>query len=296
MLQYDCIVIGGSYAGLSAALSLGRASCRTLVIDDGKPINSSAEKLHNLLGWDGMDPRRLQESGTRELSKYDTVNIQKGLVTSIEKADNHFVVEVSGTEKISAAYILLATGLQPVFPEISDFDKCWGKSIFHCPYCHGYEFRNESTAVLGDGDAAFDMTRLLLMWTKNIVVFTNGGKLSKSQINKLNESGIKIEDEKINSLVHKDGVLQAIVLDDNRSFIVKALYHQPTLMQTNELAKNIGCRITREGLIETDVFQSTSIKGIYAAGDNSSNGHSVASAIANGSVAGIFISKALAGL
>lgn len=296
MFQYDCIIVGGSYAGLSAALSLGRASCNTLVIDDGNPVNSPADKLHNLLGWDGMDPRRLQELGTRELSNYETVKFQKGFVISIEKSDNGFIAEISGEGKASANFILLANGVKPVFPEIDDFDKCWGKTILHCPYCHGYEFKNESTAVLGDGDAAFDMARLLLMWTKSIVVFTNGGKLSKSQISKLNEAGIKTEDEPVQSLVHKEGILQTVVLKDNRSFIVKALYHQPTMIQSNELAKNLGCKISKDGLIETDVLQSTSVKGVYAAGDNSSGGRSVASAIASGSVAGIFISKAVAGI
>ena len=156
MVYYDCIIIGGSYAGLSAALSLGRAQCNVLIVDEGKPANQHADGIHNFLGWEGLSPQRLQDTGMKELQAYPTIKYINGSVIDAEKLKSGFSVTLQNGELFQSKYLLFATGVKDKLPDIPGFAECWGRTLLHCPYCHGYEVKNELTGLIESGDAAMD--------------------------------------------------------------------------------------------------------------------------------------------
>lgn len=294
MLTYDCIIIGGSYAGLSAALSLGRALRSVLVIDAGNPCNKFAEAAHNIAGAEGKSPRRILEDIREELKRYATVKLLEGVVHAVKSEKHSYHVQTISGENFDGRKVLFATGVSDLLPDIPGFADCWGKSIVHCPFCHGYELRDLPTAILANGEEAMNYVRLLRAWTNTLYLFTQGKKkLKKADSKWLEEAGISVEETEIRELIHTEGRLQAVLLKDDRSFLARALYHTPEFRQANHLAISLGCKTDKSGLLETDTFHATHVKGVYAAGDCASSGRSIAQAVAAGSVAGIFITKAL---
>src|SRR6187402_1254032 len=167
MNHYDCIIAGGSFAGLSAALSLGRAVRKVLIIDNDTPCNKEVQASYNFLGQDGKSPRRLRDDAREELSRYNTVqSMMQTVVTNITRNKNGFSVHVNTGEQFTCSKVLLATGVQDVLPEIPGFAECWGNTIIHCPFCHGYEMRDQLTAIMANGTEAFEFSELLRFWTK----------------------------------------------------------------------------------------------------------------------------------
>lgn len=170
--QFDVIIVGGSFAGLSAAMSLARAMKTVMIIDRGTPCNRYTPETHNFITHDGKKPGKIAEKARKDVLKYPTVYLRKGEVTSVGERDSGFSVEVAG-EEFNAKKILFATGLEDILPDIEGFTECWGKTVLHCPYCHGYEFKNYSTAIWGNGKQAFEQTKLITNWAKQPLIFTN---------------------------------------------------------------------------------------------------------------------------
>ncbi|MFT3793315.1 NAD(P)/FAD-dependent oxidoreductase [Flavobacterium sp.] len=292
MKTYDVIIVGGSHAGLSAALCLGRSLRQTLVIDSGNPCNQSSPQVHNLLIQDGEIPHSILEKSKRQVLGYPTVAFWEDVVISAEKGDGFFAVGTQTGKTFRSQKLLFATGLTDIMPDIPGFSECWGQSVLHCPYCHGYEAKGTKTGILGNGGLAYEMAKSVRQWTNDLVIFTNGRPVfSESEIEKFKLKNIAIIDSEIKSIEQTDGWVENLVFKDGKRHEIHTLYAHPHTKQQCNLMAFFGCKTNSHGCVETDVFQRTNIPGIYAAGDCSSVGRAVSVAIAAGTVAGMFINK-----
>ncbi|MBL7735785.1 MAG: NAD(P)/FAD-dependent oxidoreductase [Chitinophagaceae bacterium] len=285
--DFDVIIIGGSYAGLSAALALGRALRKTLVIDSGLPCNRQTPHSHNFITQDGEQPAIIAEKAKMQLLKYDTIKFVTGLAVNGMKTEKGFSIAAQAGETYEAKKLILATGIKDIMPEIKGFSECWGISVIHCPYCHGYEVKHERTGILANGDFAFHYARLILNWTKDLTVFTNGtSTLTQEQTDKIAQHNIPIIETEIAFLEHERGRVQQIVFKDNSIFSIQAIYSRPGFEQHCPIPEMLGCELTEQGLVKTDMFQKTTVAGVFACGDNASPMRSVANAVATGNMAG----------
>ena len=292
MKSLDVIIIGGSYAGLAAGMALGRALKNVLIIDDGKPCNRQTPYSHNFLTNDGKTPTEIAAIANDQVKRYSTIQFFSGLAISGTKTKNGFEIGVSTGEIFKAKKLIFATGIRDKLPEIEGLAACWGISVIHCPYCHGYEVRNEKTAILSNGDLGFDVARLISNWTKDLTLLTNGSSgLTPEQTKKLESHQINIIEKEIGRLEHADGNLQNIIFRDGTKFSVKALYAPSPFEQQCKIPEMLGAAITEDGYIQADAFQETTVPGVYACGDNANRMRTVANAVATGTTAGMVLSK-----
>ena len=292
--KLDVIIIGGSYAGLSAAMSLGRAIRNVLIIDNGKPCNQQTPHSHNFITQDGSPPGEIYELAKTQVSYYPTIKFYKGLATKASIVENGFTVETESGDTFKSRKLLFATGLRDLLPEIDGFKECWGISILHCPYCHGYEIKNEDTGILGNGEMAFELARLISNWTKTLSIFTNGKQeFTEIQLEKLKKNGIRVVETEIKNLQQNGGKIQNIVFKDGSETNVKAIYSRPKFLQHCSIPADLGCELTESGLLKVDGFQRTNVSGVYACGDNSNLVRAVALAVSSGSFAGASLNKDL---
>jgi thioredoxin reductase len=290
--NFDVIIIGGSYSGLAAGMALGRALRKVLIIDNGKPCNRQTPHSHNFLTNDGRTPSEIAALANLQVKRYDTVKFFTGTAIQGKKTETGFEIQVASGEIFDAKKLVFATGIKDLLPAIDGLPECWGISVIHCPYCHGYEVRNEKTGILGNGDIAFDFTRLISNWTKDLTLFTNGDSaLTNVQIEQLQQHQIKIVEKEIIRLEHDNGHLRNIIFKDGTSSSLKAIYAPSPFEQHCKIPQALGCELTEDGYIKIDSFQETSIKGIFAIGDNAARMRTVANAVAMGTTAGITISK-----
>jgi thioredoxin reductase len=293
MLVNDVLIIGGSYAGLSAALALGRSMRSVCIIDAGNPCNKPAPRSYNLLGQDGRSPSVISSVARQEVLKYQTVYFLKDIVESARARNGYFELTTGLDQALMAKKILLATGIKDEIPDISGFAACWGISILHCPYCHGYEFRGINTVIIASGTTAFELAELISHWTDKLSLVTNGeAELEPDQYQLLTEKNIKIVEKKINRLEHSNGYIECIYFEDGTSLDADVAYARPFMRQHSSIPEKLGCEF--HGIhIKVDQYQQTSVPGVFAAGDNCSPLRSLANAVASGGVAGAFINKEL---
>jgi thioredoxin reductase len=292
--DFDVIITGGSYSGLAAGMALGRALRKVLIIDDGKPCNRQTPHSHNFLTQDGKTPREISLLAKEQVERYSTVEFFEGLATTAAKTERGFELRVSSGRLFTAGKLIFATGIRDIMPGISGYAECWGISVLHCPYCHGYEVSNERTGILGNGEYGFDFARLISNWTSELTLFTNGvSELTPAQTALLEKHHIKTVEKEIERLEHSNGHLQQIVFTDGSADGVKAIYTRPPFEQHCVIPENLGCELTEEKYIKTDAFQKTTVKGVFACGDNTTRIRTVANAVAMGTTAGMMVNKEL---
>lgn len=291
--SYDVIIIGGSYAGLSAALALGRSLRRVLVVDGGAPCNRTAPRSHNFLTHDGDPPAEIARSGREQLRAYSNVRLVSGLVVALEGTDGRFFVTLDNGARHSARKVLLATGVRDKLPGLPGLAACWGRSVLHCPYCHGYEVHGRPLGVLGNSDTGFEFARLILSWSPTLTLFTDGpSALSREQRTALEQRGVRIEETPLVHIQHTDGALEAIGLADGRSIPLTALFMRVPFT-VDPLVEALGCALSTTGHVVVDEMARTNVPGVHAAGDLTTPLRSVANAVATGNRAGAFINHAL---
>ncbi|UOE94788.1 NAD(P)/FAD-dependent oxidoreductase [Alkalihalobacillus sp. LMS39] len=263
----DCAVIGGGPAGLNAALVLGRSRRQTILFDDNKPRNAVTSESHGFITRDGIHPQEFKRIAQAELSKYPDVTIEKQRVYRINKENEFFQVETEKGEVFTAKKVILATGFKEVLPEIPRVKEFYGKSLFSCPFCDGWELRDRPLAVIADDKKAFHMAKVVSNWTDDVIIFTNGSNvLSQEEQELLKSKGIRINDKKIVTLIGEEGMLEKIMLEDETEvpreggFII-AEWIQAASFDSLEYTLN------EQGGIETDNWQRTNIEGVYACGD-----------------------------
>ncbi len=290
--NFDVIIVGGSYSGLAAGMALGRALRNVLIIDNGKPCNKQTPQSHNFLTNDGRPPGEIASLAKRQVKQYDSVTFFKGTAIKGTKTVNGFEIQVSAGETFAAKKLIFATGIKDLLPPIDGLAECWGISVIHCPYCHGYEVRYEKTGVLGNGEMAFDFTSLIFNWTKELTLFTNGiAMFTALQRKKLQQHQINIVEKEIERLEHNNGYIRNIVFKDGSKAFVKAIYAPVPFEQHCKIPESLGCELIEEGYIKINAFQETSVKGVYAIGDNAARMRTVANAVAMGTTAGMTLSK-----
>ena len=290
--HFDVIIVGGSYSGLAAGMALGRALKKVLIIDSGKPCNRQTPHSHNFITQDGKTPTEIATLAKQQVEKYDTVTFFNGLATMGTKTEKGFEIQTALGETFAAKKLIFATGISDIMPDIPGYAECWGISVLHCPYCHGYEIRNERTGILGNGEYGFEFSTLISNWTKDLTLFTNGpSTLTTEQSAKVKGHNIKIVESEIEKLEHAQGHLQKIIFKDGTVTNMKALYARPAFKQHCTIPEMLGCELTEEGYVKIDAFQKTTIPGVFACGDSTTRMRAVANAVAMGTAAGAIVNK-----
>ncbi len=291
---FDAIIVGGSYAGLSAAMALGRSLRNVLIIDSGQPCNWQTPHSHNFLTQDGVPPKEIAEQGKKEVLRYDTVKIINGTAIKGQKKETLFSIGLQTGEVYTAKKVLFATGVRDILPDIKGLSDCWGISVLHCPYCHGYEVKNKKIGLLANGDLGFEFSRLINNWTRDLTLFTNGkSNLTSEQTTRITEHKIRLIEKEIRCFDHIEGYIKKIVFKDDTTETVEAVFTKGSFKQHCEIPMDFGCELTEQGYIKIDDFQRTNIAGIFAAGDNTTMFRAVSVAVAAGNKAGALLNKEL---
>lgn len=292
--EYDVIIIGGSYAGLSAAMALGRALRKVLVIDGGNPCNKQTPHSHNFLTQDGKTPKEISDLAKSQVANYDTISFLDDIAIKGEKTENGFVITTQSGIILQARKLVFGTGVKDLMPNIEGFAECWGISVIHCPYCHGYEVRNQKTGLFANGDMAYEFGKLLWNWTKDLTIYTNGkSALSVEQTSTLASRNIKLIEKEITKITHKSGQIQGLIFSDGSTQVLDALYAKIPFTQHSDIPQSLGCEINEMGMLKVDMMQKTSVDGVFAAGDSTNMMRSVANAVYGGNMAGAAASKEL---
>lgn len=284
---FDVIIIGGSYAGLSAAMALGRSLRTTLVVDAGEPCNRQTPHSHNFLTQDGQPPAQIASISRAQVRAYDQVTLMEGKVVEAMRTALGFQVSLATGERFSSKKLILAMGIKDLLPQIPGFASCWGISAIHCPYCHGYEFRGKRTGIMASAEKALHLAPLVRNLTAHLSLFLDPHEpLTQDQQEALQRNGVETVLQPITSIIHEEGQLSQVVLQDGANIALDALYAQVPFEQASTIPQALGCTLTEQGYIQTDFAQRTNIPGVYACGDNSVPMRSVAQAVATGNMAG----------
>jgi len=292
--NFDVIIIGGSYSGLSAAMALGRSRRSVLIIDSGKPCNRFTPHSQNFITHDGDKPAEIAAKAREQVLAYPTVTLIEALAVNALKDSSIFAITTQKGQTYTALKLLFATGVKDDLPDIKGLTDCWGVSAIHCPYCHGYEYRDKATGILGNGDAAYHYALLVSNLTNTLSIYTNGPKnFTPEQLEKLNVNNIIIYESPVQLVNHDNGYIDSVVLEDNTIPVLSALYVRPQSTQHCTIPQDLGCSLNEQGYITTDMMQKTTIPGIFASGDCCTPMRSVSNAVAQGGMAGAAINAEL---
>jgi thioredoxin reductase len=292
--NFEVIIIGGSYAGLSAAMALGRSLRDVLIIDSGLRCNRQTPHAHNFITQDGAEPSVIAEKAKEEILKYDTIKIINDLAVSSRKHEKGFVVTTETGEEFLAKKLLFASGLKDMMPDIKGFAECWGITVVHCPYCHGYEIRGEKTAIMANGAGANHLASLVNNLTDDITILTMGkADFSLEEISRLNRHEIEIIETEVDEIEHENGRMNKVIFKDGSQRNFSAMYAAVKFTQHSSIPASLGCELTEQGHLKVTEFQATTIKGVFACGDSATMMRSIASSVYSGNLAGAMLNKEL---
>jgi thioredoxin reductase len=281
MTDYDAVIVGGGPAGLSAALVLGRARRAVIVIDDGRPANAVSQGVGGLLGQARVDPAQLRAAGRDQLARHPSVEVREDVVAAIRRDGDGFAVSLSAGD-VRAGAIVLAHGLRYDPPPLPGIEDLWGRSVFHCAFCDGWEVRDLSLALHGCGPAAALSAIVLAGWSDDVVLCSDGP--FEGDRAALADAGVRLREEPVLRLVGSAGHLDRIEFASGPAEERDALFVSTRRGQPNDLAAALGCELTDAGTILADADGRTAVDGVYAIGDAATeHSRSVANAIGTGS-------------
>ena len=268
---FDCAIIGGGPAGLNAALILGRARRNVMLFDNDNARNAITQESHGFITRDGIKPKKFREIAHKEITRYPSVISANREVTSVSKKKSKIELVTSKKERYESKTIIISTGLKDVLPSIDNIHDYYGKSLFHCPYCDGWELRNKPLVIIiGEQAQGFHFIQTIYNWSKDLIVCTNGDLFENSgQKRFLNNKGIRIIEYKIKKFVGKNGQMEKVVFENGESASRRGGFVMPQMIQASDFGKQLGCKYNSLGGIAVDSFGRTNIQGIYAAGDAS---------------------------
>jgi thioredoxin reductase len=268
---FDCAIIGGGPAGLNAALVLGRARRNTILFDNDSPRNAVTQESHGFITRDGIKPKEFREIAHRDIAKYPSVVYEKTEIFSITKKEQLFELVASNKEFYQSKTIIISTGLKDVLPDIENISDYYGKSLFNCPYCDGWELRDKPLVVIIEEQIqGFHFIQAVYNWSKDLVVCTNGKSiLNSEQKGLIQNKGIRIIEDKIKKFEGKNGQMEKIHFENGDTVIRKGGFVLPQPIQASDFAKKLGCEYNSLGGISVDSYGRTTIHGVYAAGDAS---------------------------
>ena len=294
--QSDCVIVGGSFAGLAAAMQLARARRRVLVIDAGRPRNRFTDASHGFLGQDGRPPAAIIDDARAQVLAYPTVTVLRDTVEQVAAEDGRFRLMLASGAVRRGSRLILATGIVDELPDIPGLSERWGKTVLHCPYCHGYEVADGKLGVLAVTPMNLAKTSLIAEWGK-VTLFTNGKMtLSAKRQATLRARGVAIESERVEAIVGDAPKVEGIRLRGGRLVPLDAVFISPRTGMASPLAEQLGCRVDKAPygpMVRTNEWKETSVAGVYAAGDVARAAHTASWAAADGVSAGIGVHQSL---
>jgi thioredoxin reductase len=299
---YDVVVVGGSFAGLSAAMQLARARRRVVVIDAGRPRNRFAPASHGFLGQDGRTPAEILDAARSQVLAYPTVEFRAGEATAATACDGGFEIVLASGDSLRARRLVLATGVADELPDVPGLRERWGRSVLHCPYCHGYETADRRLGVLAAGEANMHQALLLPDWSNDVTLFTNGTfDPDEEQRARLASRGVRVETRPVVELLGDASSLAGVRVssprDGDEVVPLDALFTATRVRMASPLAEQLGCELDEAPLgpmIRTDDRRQTTVAGVYAAGDAARAWHNATMASADGVTAGVGAHQSLA--
>ncbi|MBW4850629.1 NAD(P)/FAD-dependent oxidoreductase [Bacillus safensis] len=283
----DCAIIGGGPAGLNAALVVGRGRKQVIVFDDELPRNRVTQESHGFITNDGMTPFEIRQAGEADLQKYPNIQIKRSRINDIQKREEFFTLLTHEGDIFEAKKIILATGLQDILPEIEGIHDVYGKTLFSCPFCDGWELKDKALALIAENQRALHMAKLISNWTKDLIVFTNGHGLAEEDKSLLTEHSIQVIDVPIVSIDHDNGELRSLQLANGETVKREGGFVASEFKQSAPFAEKLGCQMTKNAGIETDILGRTTVSGVFACGDNLGGPAQLVLAAAAGSQAGM---------
>ncbi|KAB7708214.1 FAD-dependent oxidoreductase [Bacillus aerolatus] len=289
----DVVIIGGGPGGLSAALVLGRSLRKVMVIDEGKPRNRVTAKAHGFLTRDGMKPSEIREIAHEQMKHYRNVQISKDVVEIVEKRDGLFVIKTRNEKTILSKKMIVATGMKDHLPGIPGMKEVYGKTLFHCPYCDGWERKNETLAVFGNGKALMPFIKTIYNWSKDLIVFTNGkADISEEEKQQLMQRNIGLIESPVTAIESTNGKLEKVVLQSGDVVSRKGGFMVTTgERQASAIPALLGVSLNEKGEYETDEHGQTNIEGLFVIGDAKNTFTSLVGAASQGYEAGVKINN-----
>ena len=294
MNRFDVVIIGGGAAGLSAALVLGRARRTVLVVDVGAPRNGSAARMQGFLSRDGLRPADLLAAGRAEVAGYGGQVVTDTVTGVTGSAGGGFAVDLAAGSQVSARRLLVATGLRDEIPDIPGLRERWGRDVLHCPYCHGWEVRDQQLGVIADGSPeSVRFTQIVRQWTNDLLLFVPAGNLTEAQRQALAARGVRIVEAGVVGVLVNDDRLTGVKLAHGEVIRRDALFVPPRFVPNDTLLAALGCDFTRDGWVVTSSDGRTSVPGVWAAGNVANPRAQVITAAGEGSAAAISINASL---
>lgn len=291
---FDAVIVGAGPAGLSAALVLGRCRRRVLVCDEGRPRNAASRALHGFFTRDGIAPAELLRIGREELLPYGTVEWRAVTVTDVHRLPDGFAVTLADGTAVTARKLLLATGVVDRLPAVPGIQDFYGSSVFHCPYCDGWELRNQPLAIYGKGEHGKGLALELTQWSTQLALCSDGpSELDEHDIEQLRCNDIGIYEHAIAALEGMNGVLERVRFTDGTSVSCRGMFFSTGEHQRSGLPAHLGCEFTSKGAVSTGEYETTNIPGLYVAGDASRLVQLAIVAAAEGAEAAFAINMAL---
>ncbi len=293
-IPYDVIVIGGSYAGMAGALQLARGRRNVAVIDAGVRRNRFTSHSHGVLGQDGKSPNAIAAEAKAQLLEYPTVTWLQDTVIAAEKAGDLFTVITADNKTLRAKRLLLATGVSDHLPAITGLQARWGQSVFHCPYCHGYELNQGHLGVLAIGEASIHQALMIPDWGPTTFFTNNCFTPNALQQKQLAARNVRIESETISEISGEQSVI--VKLDNGRLIELTGLFVASLTKPASPIAQDLGCELAESPVgfyVKTDELKQTSVPGVFACGDVGRPMGSVTFAISDGAQAGFAVHRSL---
>jgi thioredoxin reductase len=267
--MYDVVIVGAGPAGLSAALLLGRSRRRVLVCDTGRPRNYASRAMHGYLTRDGISPREFLRIAREQLRQYDTIELRDVEVIEAHCHESRFHVTLAGGEQFITRKLLIATGVVDNLPHLPGFAELFGVSVFHCPYCDGWEVRDQPIAIYGRGARGYGLSLELTGWSRDLVLCTDGPcELNDEERTTLERNRIRIREDRLVRLEGGDA-LERIVFETGEPLERRALFFTTGQSQQSHLAHGLGCEINEKGTVRTGKYETTHLPGLFVAGDAS---------------------------
>ncbi|MFD2672196.1 NAD(P)/FAD-dependent oxidoreductase [Marinicrinis sediminis] len=292
--KVDVAIIGGGPAGLSAALVLGRARKQVVVIDEGRPRNAVTHETHGFLTRDGIQPGEFRRIAKEEISAYPSVSIIGDAAVSITGTDGAFQIETEQGTRFTSKKVLFTVGMKDRPLDIPGLAEVYGKSAFVCPFCDGWELRDEPIVVINKGPELMHFIPLLSGWTNRLTICSNGpDELTDAEREELRRHHVSVYASPINLIDSSDGIVQQVILEDGTTIPCRAIFFKPGLAIGSALPQALGCRLTDTGAVVVDELGKTNVAGVYSAGDAASRMHQAIAAASAGSLAAAILSSEL---
>lgn len=266
----ECAIIGGGPAGLSAALVLGRARRRVALFDEGEPRNAVTREAHGFLTRDGIAPAELRRAAHEDIRKYGNVSVRRAKVAEVANERGLFRLRTEEGERFEAKKLIVATGLKERLPAIDGLRELYGRSLFSCPYCDGWELRDQPLIVIGEQESkAYHLAKTASQWSRNLLLCTNGSPIAEGRKRALEANGIRWNESRIRVLLGTSGILDKVIFEGGEEERRRGGFVVSEWFQGSAIAESLGCKMNEKGGIDTDEFGRTSVEGVFAAGDAS---------------------------